>query len=335
MQVGGGRNPGDVSLYADEVLVAGFPAGSFQTNCYVVAAGPGEACVVVDPGQDAVEPLDALLAEHRLTPVAVLLTHGHFDHTFSVAPVCDGHDVPAWIHPDDREMLADPMKGLSPRGGRVLRRADRAARAARGARARRRRRARPGRAHAARRPHPGPHARLGRVRHRHRGGRRGRARRRHAVRRVDRAHRPARRRPRADAREPARQAADRATTRRRAARARRRPPRSGRERASNPFLQGLASTGAGDAGCDRAWTRRTQATAVRRAQGRAGVLPAGVGRVRARPRHACWPRPTAPATACSSCRSSRTPRSTPAASASPPTSSARRCTPSPTAATGR
>jgi glyoxylase-like metal-dependent hydrolase (beta-lactamase superfamily II) len=95
------------------VLVAGFPAGAFQTNCYVVAQAAGEACVVVDPGQDAVEPLEALLKEHRLTPVAVLLTHGHFDHTFSVAPVCDGHDVPAWIHPEDREMLADPMKGIS------------------------------------------------------------------------------------------------------------------------------------------------------------------------------------------------------------------------------
>jgi hydroxyacylglutathione hydrolase len=106
------------------VLVAGFPAGSFQTNCYVVAPGPGEACVVVDPGQDAVEPLDALLAEHRLTPVAVLLTHGHFDHTFSVTPVCDGHDVPAWIHPEDREMLTDPLKGMSAQataffGGRI------------------------------------------------------------------------------------------------------------------------------------------------------------------------------------------------------------------------
>lgn len=95
------------------MLVAGFPAGSFQTNCYVVAAEAGAACVVVDPGQDAVEPLEALLAEHRLTPVAVLLTHGHFDHTFSVTPVCDGHDVAAWIHPEDRAMLADPMKGLS------------------------------------------------------------------------------------------------------------------------------------------------------------------------------------------------------------------------------
>jgi hydroxyacylglutathione hydrolase len=95
------------------VLVAGFPAGSFQTNCYVVATGPGEGCLVVDPGQDAVEPLEAVLAEHRLTPLAVLLTHGHFDHTFSVSPVCDGHDVPAWIHPADRAMLADPMIGLS------------------------------------------------------------------------------------------------------------------------------------------------------------------------------------------------------------------------------
>ncbi len=95
------------------MLVAGFPAGSFQTNCYVVATEAGAACVVVDPGQDAVEPLEELLTEHRLTPVAVLLTHGHFDHTFSVSPVCDGHDVPAWIHPEDRAMLADPMIGLS------------------------------------------------------------------------------------------------------------------------------------------------------------------------------------------------------------------------------
>lgn len=106
------------------VLVAGFPAGAFQTNCYVVAPEAGGPCVVVDPGQDAVEPLDALLAEHRLTPVAVLLTHGHFDHTFSVTPVCDGNDIPAYIHPDDRAMLADPLKGLSPEaaaffGGRL------------------------------------------------------------------------------------------------------------------------------------------------------------------------------------------------------------------------
>jgi hydroxyacylglutathione hydrolase len=95
------------------VLVAGFPAEAFGTNCYVVAAAPGEQCVVVDPGIGVTARLDDLLAEHRLHPVAVLLTHGHLDHTFSVTPVCEARDVPAYLHPADREMLADPTKGLS------------------------------------------------------------------------------------------------------------------------------------------------------------------------------------------------------------------------------
>jgi hydroxyacylglutathione hydrolase len=95
------------------VLVASFPAAFAGTNCYVVAPGKGAECVVVDPGVEVVGTLDDVLVEHRLRPVAVLLTHGHLDHTFSVAPVCGARDIPAWIHPDDRELLADPLKGLS------------------------------------------------------------------------------------------------------------------------------------------------------------------------------------------------------------------------------
>ncbi|QOC92619.1 MBL fold metallo-hydrolase [Micromonospora craniellae] len=95
------------------MLVAGFPADAFGTNCYVVAAAPGEQCVVVDPGIGVIDRLDALLAEHRLHPAAVLLTHGHLDHTFSVAPVCGARDITAYVHPADRELLADPAKALS------------------------------------------------------------------------------------------------------------------------------------------------------------------------------------------------------------------------------
>ncbi|XVV06222.1 MBL fold metallo-hydrolase [Actinosynnema sp. CA-248983] len=95
------------------MLVIGFPTGALQANCFVLAAEAGGPCVVVDPGQDAAEPLAQALREHRLTPVAALLTHGHFDHCFSVAPVCDGNDIPAWVHPDDRALLSDPLKGIS------------------------------------------------------------------------------------------------------------------------------------------------------------------------------------------------------------------------------
>jgi hydroxyacylglutathione hydrolase len=91
------------------VLITGFPAGAFAANCYLAAPGPGEECVIIDPGQDAVTGIENLIAQHRLRPVAVLLTHGHFDHMFSVAPVCGAKGIPAYIHPGDRERLADPL----------------------------------------------------------------------------------------------------------------------------------------------------------------------------------------------------------------------------------
>ena len=95
------------------MLITGFPAAAFGTNCYVVAPGPGEQAVVVDPGIEVVDQLDEVLREHRLAPVAVLLTHGHLDHTFSVTPVCGARGIPAYLHPGDDHMLADPMSGLS------------------------------------------------------------------------------------------------------------------------------------------------------------------------------------------------------------------------------
>jgi glyoxylase-like metal-dependent hydrolase (beta-lactamase superfamily II) len=94
------------------VLIAGFPSAATDTNCWVVASGPGEQCIVIDPGIGVTGQLDEVIAENRLHPVAVLLTHGHFDHTFSVLPVCQARDVPAYIHPADRGQLADPWSGV-------------------------------------------------------------------------------------------------------------------------------------------------------------------------------------------------------------------------------
>jgi glyoxylase-like metal-dependent hydrolase (beta-lactamase superfamily II) len=94
------------------VLVTGFPAGAFAANCYLVAPAPGEECLIIDPGQDAQRGIEETLARHRLKPIAVLLTHGHIDHVWSVGPVCGAKGVPAYIHPGDREMLADPARGL-------------------------------------------------------------------------------------------------------------------------------------------------------------------------------------------------------------------------------
>ncbi len=90
------------------MLIAGFPAGSWATNCYVVAAGRGEPCLIIDPGQDSIDGVLEIVAEHHLEPAAVLLTHGHIDHVWSVAPLSTRFEVPALIHEDDRYRLADP-----------------------------------------------------------------------------------------------------------------------------------------------------------------------------------------------------------------------------------
>jgi hydroxyacylglutathione hydrolase len=102
------------------VLIKGFPAGSFAANCYVIAQGAGEDCLIIDPGEDAAPGIDEIVAEHRLRPVAALATHGHLDHIWSIAPVCDSAGIPAYIHPADRDLLTDPAKGLSLNPGQQL-----------------------------------------------------------------------------------------------------------------------------------------------------------------------------------------------------------------------
>ncbi len=97
------------------VLITGFPAGLLQCNCYVLAERPGTDAVIVDPGQRAMGQLRRILDENRLTPAAVLLTHGHIDHMWSAQKVSDTYGCPTYIHPEDRFMLKDPIYGIGPR----------------------------------------------------------------------------------------------------------------------------------------------------------------------------------------------------------------------------
>jgi glyoxylase-like metal-dependent hydrolase (beta-lactamase superfamily II) len=90
------------------MLIKGFPAGSWATNCYVLAMGPGEPALIIDPGQDSIDAVHEILEKYRLRPAGVLLTHGHIDHIWSVAPLGKEFGIPALIHAEDRYRLADP-----------------------------------------------------------------------------------------------------------------------------------------------------------------------------------------------------------------------------------
>ena len=102
------------------MFIAGFPAGSLAANCYLVAPAAGADCVIVDPGEDALEAVRATVAEHGLRPVAALLTHGHLDHAGSLRDVARAFDIPGYLHPDDDYMLDDPLAALSPEFRQLL-----------------------------------------------------------------------------------------------------------------------------------------------------------------------------------------------------------------------
>lgn len=90
-----------------------FEAGPWRTNCWIVSDGPGSECFIIDPGMDALDRIRSTIEAQRLKPIAVLLTHGHIDHMFSVLPVADGYGIPALVHGDDRDRLADPFTKMT------------------------------------------------------------------------------------------------------------------------------------------------------------------------------------------------------------------------------
>lgn len=95
-----------------DVLLLTLVSPVLGANCYVVAREGSAQCVVVDPGIAVDDQLGAAFAEHGLNPVAALVTHGHLDHTLSLAPLCRRHEIPVYVHAADRYRLGDPLGTL-------------------------------------------------------------------------------------------------------------------------------------------------------------------------------------------------------------------------------
>lgn len=84
----------------------------FGTNCYLVFAGESGPCVIVDPGGGVGPAVRAAVEEYGLEPRLVLATHGHVDHTWSAAELCELYEVKLSLHAADVYRLTDPFSTL-------------------------------------------------------------------------------------------------------------------------------------------------------------------------------------------------------------------------------
>jgi glyoxylase-like metal-dependent hydrolase (beta-lactamase superfamily II) len=101
------------------VLIDRVIAPYFETNCWILALGTGQECIIVDPGMakpNLVNEIEQKGSELKLKPVAVFITHGHLDHTFSVLPLTKQVPMRTFVTGADRFLLTDPMGALD-RGG--------------------------------------------------------------------------------------------------------------------------------------------------------------------------------------------------------------------------
>ncbi|MEG0901974.1 MAG: MBL fold metallo-hydrolase, partial [Clostridia bacterium] len=84
--------------------------GEMQVNCYLVENKEKQELLIVDPGAEG-ERIIAAVGKRK--PVAVLLTHAHFDHIGAVDAVCGRFGIPLYVHAEDADKLSDPAKNVS------------------------------------------------------------------------------------------------------------------------------------------------------------------------------------------------------------------------------
>ncbi|MDX1764272.1 MAG: MBL fold metallo-hydrolase [bacterium] len=86
------------------MIIETIPVGPLEVNCYIVAAGPGQDAVVIDPGDEAEKILERL-GSYQLKLKTILNTHGHFDHIGANSPLKQATGAEIVVHEKDGPLL--------------------------------------------------------------------------------------------------------------------------------------------------------------------------------------------------------------------------------------
>lgn len=95
----------------EQTEVLPYIVGPVCTNCYLLVNHKTGELLVVDPGDQA-QLIEKQIEKTGAKPVAILLTHGHFDHAGAAEELADKYQISIYAHEAEKETLEDPGLNL-------------------------------------------------------------------------------------------------------------------------------------------------------------------------------------------------------------------------------
>ena len=94
-----------------QLIIEAVPAGPIDTNAWIIIEPVTQQALIIDAPPDALEPLRVHLQHHNATPIALVVTHTHWDHIGAVAAVREAYNIPVMVHAIERGRLEKPVGG--------------------------------------------------------------------------------------------------------------------------------------------------------------------------------------------------------------------------------
>jgi hydroxyacylglutathione hydrolase len=93
----------------NQLIVVQIPSGPIETNAFVVVDPQTREALIIDAPPDSIDAIERRLTQHNATPVALVLTHTHWDHIGDTAAVAERWGIPVVVHDLDRPRLESPQ----------------------------------------------------------------------------------------------------------------------------------------------------------------------------------------------------------------------------------
>jgi hydroxyacylglutathione hydrolase len=78
--------------------------GVLKSNCYLAIHEKSNECLIIDPGDDG-DYIQRVVADEGVKPIAIIATHGHFDHILAAYELQAAYNIPFMIHKEDEFLL--------------------------------------------------------------------------------------------------------------------------------------------------------------------------------------------------------------------------------------